>query len=91
MSNEETRLLLWVVVASDGKIGELTHTYALSENAARMQLGAWMALQSSLGRDHIEVKHWPGGFRPGHSTYWPGSILASQAMRIDESEGRYAN
>jgi hypothetical protein len=86
MSNEETRLLLYVFVASDGKIAELTHAYALSENAARMQLGAWMALQSALGRDQIEVKHWPGGFRPAHSTYWPGSIPASQAMRINESE-----
>jgi hypothetical protein len=56
-----------------------------------MQLGAWMGLQSALGRDQIEVKHWPGGFRPGHSAYWPGSIPASQALlRIDESEAHHA-
>jgi hypothetical protein len=91
MLNKETRLLLWVVIASDGKIGELTHTYALTESSARMQLAAWMALQSSLGRDRIEVKCWPGGFRPAHSTYWSGSIPASQVLRhIEESEAGHA-
>jgi hypothetical protein len=91
MSNEETRLLLWVAIASDDKIGELAHTYALTEGSARRQLAAWLALQSALGRDQVEVKHYPGGFRPGHSTYWPGSIRVSQALlHSNESEKHHA-
>lgn len=77
MLNEE-KLLLWVFVASDDQMGELNHTYAHTENEARAQLSAWMAAQVVLGREKIEVKHWPDGFRPGHRAYWPGSIPASQ-------------
>lgn len=74
MSNGESRLLLWVFVASDGNIGELHHTYACIEIEARQQVNAWIAEQAMLGRKDIEIKHWPGGFLAGHRTYWPGSI-----------------
>jgi hypothetical protein len=77
--------LLWVFCASDGKIGELTHTYARTEGEARVHLMAWMAQQAALGRDTIEVKHWPGGFRAGHRVHWPGSIPASQAVQNREA------
>jgi hypothetical protein len=84
MSDEE-KLLLWVFVASDDKVGEFNHTYARTEGEARVQLMPWMAQQAALGRDTIEVKHWPGGFRAGHRVHWPGSILASQAVQNGEA------
>lgn len=75
----EERLLLWVFVASDGKVDELEHTYAHTENAARTQMNAWMAEQVTFGRETIEVTHWPDGYKATNRVYWPGSISASQA------------
>lgn len=71
-------LLLWVFVASDGKVDELEHTYARTELEARIQLQAWMAEQVTFGRETIEAKHWPDGYKAGHCVYWPGSKPASQ-------------
>lgn len=71
---QEERLLLWVFCASDGRCGELTHTYARTETEARAALLGWMTEQTMLGRKNIEVKHWPGGFVAGYRAYWPGSI-----------------
>jgi len=76
MSDGESRLLLWVFVASDGKVGELNHTYAHTENEARAALLGWITEQAMVGRKNIEVKHWPGGFMAGYRAYWPGSIPA---------------
>jgi hypothetical protein len=77
--------LLWVFVANGDKISELNHTYARTENEARVQLKTWMAQQARRGRDNIEVKHYPGGFMAGHRAYWPGSIPASQAEQNGEA------
>jgi len=90
MSNREAweKLLLWVFVASNDRIGELNHTYARTEIEARRQVNDWIAEQVMLGRKDIEVKHWPGGFMAGYRTYWPGSIPAQQK---DGSEGQYAD
>lgn len=89
MGSEETRLLLWVFTASDGRVGELSHTYAGNEDGARVLMSAWMAEQVALGRNDIKVQHWPGGFKPGYRAYWPGSIPASQFFA--ESEASRAN
>ena len=88
MSNEETQLLLYVFYASDGKRSEINHTYAGNENGAKVLMSAWMAEQVTLGREDIQVKHWPGGFKPGHRVSWPGSIPASQFFA--ESEASHA-
>lgn len=77
MSDEE-KLLLWIFVASDGKVDELEHRYARTENEARAQLQAWMAQQVMLGRETIEVKHWPDGYKARDHVYWPGSISAQE-------------
>lgn len=89
MSNGETQLLLWVFYASDGKYGEISHTYAGNEDGARVLMSAWMSEQVALGRDDIKVKHWPGGFKPGYRKHWPGSIPASQFFA--ESEASHAS
>lgn len=83
MSSEETRLLLWVLCASDGRIGELHHVYASTEVKARQEANSWIIEQAMLGRKDIEVKHWPDGFVAGHRAFWPGSIPAqSEANEV---------
>ncbi len=75
---DEEKLLLWVFVASDGKVGELHHSYARTEVEARQQEIGWISEQTMLGRKNIEVKHWPGGFVAGHRAWWAGSIPVSR-------------
>lgn len=85
MSSEEY-LLLWVFHATNAKSGVISHTYAHTENEARIQMSPWMAEQVASGLADIEVKHYPGGFMPGQSTRWPGRIPASALRQSGESE-----
>lgn len=65
-------------MASDGRVDELEHTYARTENEARTKLSRWMAEQVMLGREAIEVKHWTDGYKATNRRYWPGSIAAQE-------------
>lgn len=72
------KLLLWVFHAVNDTRGVIHHCYARTEIEARQKESAWMAEQVNAGLDTITVQHYPGGFMPGISTRWAGSIDASE-------------
>jgi hypothetical protein len=79
------KLLLWIFHATnEERQGVFHHCYARTANEARLQEMAWMAQRVNEGYGNIEVKHYSGGFRPGTSTYWPGSIDASEVSNASQ-------
>jgi hypothetical protein len=80
MPSEET-LLLWVLCASNDRQGSLCPAYARTEIEARQQCNEWIIEQAMLGLKDIEVKHYPGGFLAGQSTWCQGVSLRRKARQ----------
>lgn len=76
------KLLLWIFHATNAQKQGIFHgSYARTASEARQNEAAWIAQRANDGYKDVEVKHYPGGFRPGSTTFWPGSVDASEVTR----------
>lgn len=73
--------ILWVVYATDGKYGEMTHVYARDEEHARERARTWIEAHPRL--TDYTFKAFPNGFQIVRRRL-PGTIRVQEMDMLEE-------